>query len=325
MRLGDVRGREDDEDGDVLWISPFTCRHSNVKFVKVPQSRQYIHQQWETSYNPLVPASSELSQPSSRQTSTILNHDAVGWGVPFSQARLRARLLRCIHGLDPENTGFIAVENFTSLVEDHELQLDPSKLDMLLALVQSNEDGQVCYQELIELRLMLELCRSRFSGTGSSLPWGKSGILSINYSPADVASSGNFHCDRGQAANAHFGGASPACQRRQSGVTAMLSRVSGGDTFFHLVQCAVERERGVESRQPGSASPRLSPCNRPYAPSLPIRAAGPPVNELRMVDLAPLTRLIRRSHYTSREAAMSFKVAVMRNPCTGVCRRRFTL
>ncbi|XP_053270045.1 rhomboid-related protein 1 isoform X2 [Pleuronectes platessa] len=53
--------------------------------------------------------------------------------------------------LDPENTGFIAVENFTSLVEDHELQLDPSKLDMLLALVQSNEDGQVCYQELIEL------------------------------------------------------------------------------------------------------------------------------------------------------------------------------
>lgn len=53
--------------------------------------------------------------------------------------------------MDPENTGFIAVENFTSLVEHHELQLDPSKLDMLLALVQSNEDGQVCYQELIEL------------------------------------------------------------------------------------------------------------------------------------------------------------------------------
>lgn len=43
------------------------------------------------------------------------------------------------------------MENFTSLVEHHELQLDPSKLDMLLALVQSNEEGQVCYQELIEL------------------------------------------------------------------------------------------------------------------------------------------------------------------------------
>lgn len=43
------------------------------------------------------------------------------------------------------------MENFTSLVEHHELQLDPSKLDMLFALVQSNEEGQVCYQELIEL------------------------------------------------------------------------------------------------------------------------------------------------------------------------------
>ncbi|KAG2455698.1 RHBL1 protein, partial [Polypterus senegalus] len=53
--------------------------------------------------------------------------------------------------LDPENTGFIAVENFTNLVEHHELQLDPSKLEMLFALVQSNEEGQVCYQELIEL------------------------------------------------------------------------------------------------------------------------------------------------------------------------------
>ncbi|XP_051274466.1 rhomboid-related protein 1 isoform X3 [Dicentrarchus labrax] len=63
----------------------------------------------------------------------------------FNITRLR------FHQLDPENTGFIAVENFTSLVEHHELQLDPSKLDMLLALVQSNEEGQVCYQELIEL------------------------------------------------------------------------------------------------------------------------------------------------------------------------------
>lgn len=53
--------------------------------------------------------------------------------------------------LDPEQTGFIAVENFTSLAEHHELQLDPSKLEMLLALVQSNEHGHVCYQELIEL------------------------------------------------------------------------------------------------------------------------------------------------------------------------------
>ncbi|XP_030625403.1 rhomboid-related protein 1 isoform X3 [Chanos chanos] len=59
--------------------------------------------------------------------------------------------------LDPERTGFVAVENFTSLVEHHELQLDPSKLDMLFALVQSNEHGQVCYQELIEL-IVVFLC-----------------------------------------------------------------------------------------------------------------------------------------------------------------------
>ncbi|RXM32485.1 Rhomboid-related protein 1 [Acipenser ruthenus] len=45
--------------------------------------------------------------------------------------------------LDPENTGFIAVENISSLLEHHELQLDPSKLEMLFALVQSNEEGQM--------------------------------------------------------------------------------------------------------------------------------------------------------------------------------------
>lgn len=66
--------------------------------------------------------------------------------------------------LDPENTGFIPVENFTSLVEHHELQLDPSKLDMLFALVQCNEDGQVCYQELIEL------VSSHDTGHGYALP-----------------------------------------------------------------------------------------------------------------------------------------------------------
>ena len=66
--------------------------------------------------------------------------------------------------LDPENTGFIPVENFTSLVEHHELQLDPSKLDMLLALVQSNEEGQVCYQELIELVSRTASTDSKLSG-----------------------------------------------------------------------------------------------------------------------------------------------------------------
>lgn len=53
--------------------------------------------------------------------------------------------------LDPENTGFIGADTFTGLVHSNELPLDPAKLDMLVALAQSNEQGQVCYQELVDL------------------------------------------------------------------------------------------------------------------------------------------------------------------------------
>lgn len=53
--------------------------------------------------------------------------------------------------LDPENTGFIGADTFAGLVHSHELPLDPTKLDMLVALAQSNERGQVCYQELVDL------------------------------------------------------------------------------------------------------------------------------------------------------------------------------
>ena len=53
--------------------------------------------------------------------------------------------------LDPENTGFIGADTFTGLVHRHELPLDPAKLDMLVALAQSNERGQVCSQELVDL------------------------------------------------------------------------------------------------------------------------------------------------------------------------------
>lgn len=53
--------------------------------------------------------------------------------------------------LDPENTGFIGADTFAGLVHSHELPLDPAKLDMLVALAQSNEQGQVCYQELVDL------------------------------------------------------------------------------------------------------------------------------------------------------------------------------
>ncbi|XP_069920292.1 rhomboid-related protein 1 isoform X1 [Oryctolagus cuniculus] len=65
----------------------------------------------------------------------------------------RSSLLHLIHEqqLDPENTGFIGVDTFAGLVHSHELPLDPAKLDMLVALAQSNERGQVCYQELVDL------------------------------------------------------------------------------------------------------------------------------------------------------------------------------
>uniref|UniRef100_A0A8C0IAX5 rhomboid protease n=1 Tax=Bubo bubo TaxID=30461 RepID=A0A8C0IAX5_BUBBB len=59
--------------------------------------------------------------------------------------------LCCPPQLDPENTGFIGVETFASLVHSHELPLDPAKLDMLVALAQGNDEGQVCYQELVDL------------------------------------------------------------------------------------------------------------------------------------------------------------------------------
>ncbi|NXI03138.1 RHBL1 protein, partial [Pachycephala philippinensis] len=53
--------------------------------------------------------------------------------------------------LAPETPGFIGVETFASLVHSHELPLDPAKLDMLVALAQGNDEGQVCYQELVDL------------------------------------------------------------------------------------------------------------------------------------------------------------------------------
>ncbi|XP_012924344.1 rhomboid-related protein 1 isoform X3 [Heterocephalus glaber] len=65
----------------------------------------------------------------------------------------RSSLLQLIQEqqLDPENTGFIGADTFAGLVHSHELPLDPAKLDMLVALAQSNDRGQICYQELVDL------------------------------------------------------------------------------------------------------------------------------------------------------------------------------
>ncbi|XP_028562448.2 rhomboid-related protein 1 isoform X1 [Podarcis muralis] len=83
---------------------------------------------------------------------------AAAGGASAAAAAARARssavllsLRRPAQQLDPENTGFIGVETFASLVHSHELPLDPAKLEMLVALAQSNDEGQICYQELVDL------------------------------------------------------------------------------------------------------------------------------------------------------------------------------
>ncbi|KAM4025979.1 rhomboid-related protein 1 isoform 1-T1 [Anomaloglossus baeobatrachus] len=64
----------------------------------------------------------------------------------------RSSLLRLIQGqLDPDNTGFVCAETFAALVNNHELPLDPAKLEMLFALSQGNEEGQICYPQLVDL------------------------------------------------------------------------------------------------------------------------------------------------------------------------------
>ncbi|CAJ0940939.1 unnamed protein product, partial [Ranitomeya imitator] len=53
--------------------------------------------------------------------------------------------------LDPDNTGFVCAETFAALVNNNELPLDPAKLEMLFALSQGNEEGQICYPQLVDL------------------------------------------------------------------------------------------------------------------------------------------------------------------------------
>ncbi|NWR82091.1 RHBL1 protein, partial [Centropus unirufus] len=79
----------------------------------------------------------------------VLGAPVMALGAPVKVQDIPA--IPCPPQLDPENTGFIGVETFASLVHSHELPLDPAKLDMLVALAQGNDEGQVCYQELVDL------------------------------------------------------------------------------------------------------------------------------------------------------------------------------
>ncbi|KAF7247031.1 Rhomboid-related protein 3 [Varanus komodoensis] len=52
---------------------------------------------------------------------------------------------------DPENTGYISTEKFRSLLQRHGSELDPHKLEVLLALADNNSDGKICYQDFVNL------------------------------------------------------------------------------------------------------------------------------------------------------------------------------
>ncbi|KAI4832366.1 hypothetical protein KUCAC02_015335, partial [Chaenocephalus aceratus] len=56
---------------------------------------------------------------------------------------------------DPENSGFISTERFRDLLATHGSELDPHKLEVLLALADGNADGKICYQDFVNLLHLL--------------------------------------------------------------------------------------------------------------------------------------------------------------------------
>lgn len=70
---------------------------------------------------------------------------------------------------DPGNTGYISTGKFRSLLESHSSKLDPHKREVLLALADSHADGQICYQDFVNLVSTLgpsPLGRGLFGGYG---------------------------------------------------------------------------------------------------------------------------------------------------------------
>nr|XP_020754260.1 rhomboid-related protein 3 isoform X3 [Odocoileus virginianus texanus] len=62
-------------------------------------------------------------------------------------------LLLCVSlpQCDPGNTGFISTGKFRSLLDSHSSKLDPHKREVLLALADSHANGQICYQDFVNL------------------------------------------------------------------------------------------------------------------------------------------------------------------------------
>ncbi|XP_043923987.1 rhomboid-related protein 3 [Protopterus annectens] len=52
---------------------------------------------------------------------------------------------------DPENTGYISTEKFRGLLQTYGSELDPHKMEVLLALADNNSDGKICYQDFVNM------------------------------------------------------------------------------------------------------------------------------------------------------------------------------
>ncbi|XP_072882538.1 rhomboid-related protein 3 isoform X2 [Hemitrygon akajei] len=52
---------------------------------------------------------------------------------------------------DPANTGYISAEKFRGLLHTHGSQLEPHKLEVLLALADSSSESGICYQDFVNL------------------------------------------------------------------------------------------------------------------------------------------------------------------------------
>uniref|UniRef100_A0A8D2KRA0 rhomboid protease n=1 Tax=Varanus komodoensis TaxID=61221 RepID=A0A8D2KRA0_VARKO len=82
------------------------------------------------------------------QSTVIRNTNAPSTVVCSESAVIR---VGCMCWFDPENTGYISTEKFRSLLQRHGSELDPHKLEVLLALADNNSDGKICYQDFVNL------------------------------------------------------------------------------------------------------------------------------------------------------------------------------
>lgn len=58
----------------------------------------------------------------------------------------------CVYSqYDPDSSGFISTERFRDLLATYGSELDPHKLEVLLALADGNADGKICYQDFVNL------------------------------------------------------------------------------------------------------------------------------------------------------------------------------